>query len=87
MVFMDWIPTTHAAEMLHERGVLPAWVSEALACPDSMEPDRQDPALKHTLRRIQAHGNRVLRVVFDPASLPIRVVTVFFDRKASRGKP
>ena len=83
---MDWVPTAHASEMLKERGILAAWAS-ALAAPESVEPDRLDPSLQHALGRIPDHGNRVLRVVFDPSTSPVRLVTVFFDRKASRMQP
>jgi len=84
---MDWVPTAHASEMLKERGISPAWVSAVLAAPESVEPDRLDPSLQHALGRIPDHGNRVLRVVFDPSTSPVRLVTVFFDRKASRMQP
>jgi hypothetical protein len=73
--------------MLRERGILPAWVSSVMVAPESTEPDRLDPALLHVLGRISAHGNRVLRVVIDPATTPVRVITVFFDRKAFKVNP
>ncbi len=81
---MEWVPTTHAAEMLRERGIQPAWVSLVLEAPQSTEQDRVDPLLQHALGRIPVEGNRVLRVVFDPSTTPIRIITVFFDRKASK---
>jgi hypothetical protein len=73
--------------MLRERGILPAWVSFVLEAPEATEPDKVDPALCHALRRIPDHGNRVLRIVHDPRCSPVRIVTLFFDRKASRRQP
>ncbi len=84
---MEWVPTAHALEMLKERGISPAWVSAVLADPASVEPDRLDTSLQHALGRIPDHGNQVLRVVFDPSTAPARLITVFFDRKASKVQP
>jgi len=37
-----------------------------------------DPELTHNLGRIEEHGNRVLRVVFNGNTSPLRIVTVYF---------
>ena len=44
-------------------------------------PDKDDPQLIHHLAVVPEHGNRVLRVVFNHLVTPVRVVTVYFDRK------
>lgn len=77
----------HAAIGLAERGIDIAWVIASLDNPTWHETDAQDPDLRHALRRINAFGGRVLRVVYNPRETPWRVVTVFFDRKASRSLP
>jgi hypothetical protein len=40
-----------------------------------------DPELVHHIGRIEEHGNRALRVVFNKSVNPVRIVTVYFDRK------
>jgi len=54
---------------------------------NSRQPDARDEKLTHLLRRIPEHGNRMLRLVIDSTQNPTRVITLFFDRKASREMP
>ena len=42
---------------------------------------RMTRSLIHHLAVVPEHGNRVLRVVFNHLVTPVRVVTVYFDRK------
>jgi hypothetical protein len=42
---------------------------------------KADPGTVHYLGTIPEHGHRVLRVVINRQVSPVRVVTVFFDRK------
>jgi hypothetical protein len=37
--------------------------------------------------RVAAFGNRMLRVVYYDAGTEYRIITVFFDRRASRRRP
>jgi hypothetical protein len=39
-----------------------------------------DPALESRLRKIPEFGDRVLRVVLNTQVVPVRVVSVYFDR-------
>ncbi len=80
----DFILTAHAEKVLVERGIALEWVEGALHSPDELIPDREDPHLSHALRRIPEFGNRILRVVFNKASSPTRVVTAYFDRTLKR---
>lgn len=72
--------TQHAAEVVRHRAIKPDWIEQTLDAPSRVEPDRRDPDLVHHLRKIDEFGDRVLRVVFYLAAVPIRVVTVYFDR-------
>ena len=45
------------------------------------------PDATRAFRRIAAFGNRVLRVVYYDAGTEYRIITVFFDRQASRRRP
>lgn len=83
----DYTLTAHAQQMCSERAIKPEWIQLALSDPAATQPDQRDPALTNKLRRIPENGGRVLRVVIDPAAIPPRVITLFFDRKASRELP
>ncbi len=56
-----------------------------LAAPSRRLPDLIDPALEHRLAVVPEHDNRVLRVIVNTQSNPVRVVTLYFDR-TMRGK-
>lgn len=77
--------TAHAAFVASERRIRTEWIERVLAAPEAVGPDRLDPALRHAVARIAERGDRVLRVVYDPRAKPIRVVTVFFDRRKRQG--
>lgn len=77
----EYILTQHARDALEKREIQVRWVERAMAAPEAVETDRVDPALEHRLIRIPEAGNRVLRVIVNRQSSPMRVVTVFFDRR------
>jgi phage-related protein len=63
-----------------------AWIERALAGPDWREVDASKPGLMHAFVRIAERDGRVLRVVYNPTVHPVRVITVYFDRRL-RGNP
>jgi hypothetical protein len=65
--------------VLAARRIEDDWVELTVRRPTRTEPDKEDPALEHRLRRIPAFRNRVLRVVVTEDTPP-RVVTAYFDR-------
>jgi hypothetical protein len=73
--------TAHAATALKERGIQGTWLEQVLNNPAKTETDETDPALVHHLGKISEHGGRILRVVFNNRVSPVRVVTVYFDRR------
>ena len=77
--------TGHAAEVIAQRGIPLEWVERVLKEPQKVEPDAEDPALRHALARIPEHGDRVLRVIYNASAEPWSVVTAYFDR-SQRGK-
>ena len=77
---MNFTLSKHAEDAIHEREISPAWIAETMAQPLAMEPDPDDPELRHALRPIADFGYRVLRVIFNQTKTPPHVVTVFFDR-------
>ena len=73
--------TAHAATVIAEREIEPAWIERVLARPERTEADRSDATLTHALARIEERGHRVLRVVYNASVNPLRVVTAYFDRR------
>jgi Domain of unknown function (DUF4258) len=60
---------------------LVAWLEQVLDWPELVEVHPTDPELTHRVGRIKEHGNRALRVLFNNSARPVRIVTVYFDRK------
>lgn len=77
--------TTHAQTVVNSRAIKNEWIASTLSTPELRQADREDPELMHALSRISERENRVLRVVYNAYTEPVRVVTVFFDRNM-RGK-
>ncbi len=73
--------TQHAKDALIKRGISMEWLERAVKSPDHTEPDATDPVQEHRLAVISENGDRVLRAIINPHTTPIRVVTLYFDRK------
>ena len=74
--------TEHAQESLRKRSrIRIEWMEQVIQEPEKVEPDRVDSELEHRLGRVQAYGNRVLRVVVKKGTNPLRIITFYFDRK------
>lgn len=82
---MDFTLSQHAIDAIRERTIQLEWIAATLGAPSLVTPDKEDPDIKHAMRVIPEHGNRVLRVIYNRTREPIHVVTVFFDR-AMKGK-
>jgi len=82
---IDFQLTRHAEDALLKRKIEKEWLERVLAFPQRVEADATDPMLEHRLAAISQCDNRVLRVIINPHINPIRVITLFFDRKI-RGK-
>jgi hypothetical protein len=83
---MDYELSEHARESLRKRSVIRLeWVERVLAHPGRVESDRVDPQLEHRLGRIDEYDGRVLQAIVNPSHSPVKVITVYFDRRV-RGK-
>jgi hypothetical protein len=78
---MDYRLTTHAEIVLKEREIPVEFLERALAEPELILDDNDDPELEHRLRRIEEYDNRVLRVIYNKTVDPAAVITVYFDRR------
>jgi len=80
----DFDFTKHALKRLtHRREIEFDWVVRCLDDPDHVV--KVSPNSWHFLKRIPEFGNRVLKVVVNPATHPPKIVTLHFDRDWSRG--
>ena len=77
--------TNHARVVVQERDISLSWIKRVFESPEREEDDKEDTNLKHYLRKISEHGDRVLRIVVNYKISPVMVVTAYFDR-AMRGK-
>jgi len=77
---MEYIFSEHAKQVIAEREILLEWIERVFFRPEKIDLDQEDPTLKHALGRIEEHGGRVLRVVYNDRTHPKRIVTAYFDR-------
>ncbi|GBF80848.1 DUF4258 domain-containing protein [Aphanothece sacrum] len=80
---MDFVLSKHATDELNKTGrsqILQEWINRALTTPDYSDRDNRTNTIR-VWKRIPEFGNRALRVVYNPNTEPITVVTVFFDRR------
>ncbi|MGB5593396.1 MAG: DUF4258 domain-containing protein [Crocosphaera sp.] len=83
---MDFILSKHAADELNKAGrsqIKQEWIHRTLTTPDYSDKDNRTKTIR-VWKRISEFGNRALRVVYNPNTEPITVVTVFFDRGYKR---
>jgi hypothetical protein len=78
--------TSHAEAAARKRKIDVTWIERALSQPDWREPDPAKPGVMLAFLRIAERNHRVLRVVYNPGVHPVRVITVYFDRRL-RGRP
>ena len=74
----------HAQDMVDEREIPLAWIEHVLENRVFEEPDRQHPGAIRAYAPIAAFANRMLRVVYYDTGAGARVITLFFDRRATR---
>ena len=77
--------TRHARDVMRERNIRTEWLERALWEPECVELAGANPLQEKRFRKIPEFGSRVLRVVVNTEFVPIRIVSVFFDR-AMKGK-
>jgi hypothetical protein len=77
----------HAQHVVDERKLADEWIAEVIRNPAFIEPDPTQPGAIRAFGRIAAFGNRMLRVVYYDTGSEYRIITVFFDRRASRRRP
>ncbi len=77
--------TNHARESLRKRPIIRlGWIESVLQKPDFIEPDPVDSESEHRLGRIHEYDGRVLHIIVKNGTTPLRVITLYFDRKMRR---
>ena len=76
--------TEHAEEMLVERNLEPFWIERVLASPLWTEPDPAKPFVIRAFAPINEMGDRILRVAYTDRGGERVVLSVHFDRRATR---
>jgi hypothetical protein len=79
---MDYLLTEHARIVIEKRRLRSEWIEQALGNPEELEKDPDDEELEHRLAKIEEFGGRVLRVIVNIKARPVKVVTVYFDRRS-----
>jgi Domain of unknown function (DUF4258) len=74
----------HTQREMAARGITATYIEAVLASPTYTTPDPTDPTLTRSFGPIQAHGNRMLRVVHRPDGNDVFVITATWDRGAKR---
>jgi hypothetical protein len=74
--------THHAKTMMRERLNQEDWVINTVNNPDMTEKKKDDE--KHYLKQIPQTGGKFLRDIVNPSVSPLRVITVFFDRRVKK---
>ncbi len=77
--------SNHAKEVMEERNISYEILERTLFDPMLIEKDKFDSDLEHRLSSIPENENRVLRIIINILTIPIKVVTLFYDRRM-RGK-
>jgi hypothetical protein len=74
----------HAQDMAAERRIAEDWIVQVVRAPTLTEPDPTRPGAVRAFGPIAAFGDRMLRVVYCDIGSEYEVITVFFDRRATR---
>ncbi|TET80713.1 DUF4258 domain-containing protein [candidate division TA06 bacterium] len=72
----------HAYDMLNERNIREAWVKSTMEDPEKKE--SKDDGTVHYIKPIEEHGGRYLRVVVNPNVKPLKIVTLYLNRRIRR---
>ena len=78
--------TSHAEVAALKRKIELAWIERALREPKWTARDPAKAGVMHAFLPIPERNDRVLRVVYNADVYPVRVITVYFDRRL-RGRP
>ena len=76
--------TRHAPPLVTERHIQSDWIETTVRDPAWTEPEPDDATVERRFRPIPEHGGRVLRVAVRETKDAIHVISLHFDRRATR---
>ena len=76
--------TAHALAKVTLERIPLDWVQRVIEGPTERAPEPEDANVTRAWARIPEYGDRVLRVVYNHATAPYRIVTVTWDRGKGR---
>jgi hypothetical protein len=79
---MDYTLTEHARKRCIRRKIKSIWIQNALDHPLRLETDPEDDSLIHALWPVPEKGFRSLRVIYNETTVPVAVVTAYFENEA-----
>ena len=79
--------TLHARIAILEREISVEWIERTLFDSSDHVNDPLDADKRHAFAVIPEFGGRILHVVYNPNTQPIRVISAYFDRAQRRRKP
>lgn len=74
--------TQHAQDTIGERLIEIDWIERTVREPEWTAADPKRQEIERRFRTIPEFGNRVPRVACYETTLEIRIITIFFDRRA-----
>jgi hypothetical protein len=77
--------TTHAYDAILERELDMAWIDRTARHPTWSRPNPR-PGIERRFRAVPEFGGRILRAVCLETPEEIRIISVFFDRRAREPK-
>jgi hypothetical protein len=77
--------SAHASQRIEAREIDLEWVERTISQPTLSQPHPTDEACTQVYRVIPEAGDKVLKVIYNHQTEPLRIVTVHFDR-GMRGK-
>jgi uncharacterized DUF497 family protein len=77
--------TQHARDAIDERELEMDWIEITTRQPSWIHPDPR-PGIERRFRAIPEFGGRILRVACLETTHEIRIISVFFDRRAREPK-
>jgi hypothetical protein len=78
---LDYELIKHAKNVMRERNIPLNYLEQTISYPDYSFQDETYLELEHRLKSIKEYDKRVLRVIINVSTKPMRIVTLFFDRR------
>ncbi len=79
---LDYTLSIHCSQMLDRRKIEVALIESAIDAPDRIV--NIDSNERHYIKRIEDTKERWLRVIVNPTTDPLTIITAFYDRRLKK---